>query len=65
MLANWEEAVVSEEEDEPEGEPAGEIVPQVEHKPLKTLTDKERLLLEQFVAALEANQERDPKYPLW
>jgi len=63
MLENWEDAVISEEEDEPEGEPpAGGNAAPVESQPSKTLTEGERLLLEQFVDALEANQERDPKY---
>ena len=36
----------------------------VDNKTSKTLTDHERSLLEHFVAALEANQERDPKYAI-
>lgn len=66
MLANWDEAVDSEEEDEPEnhgGEtsPAGDRPATHNDRSSKTLTDNERSLLETFVAALEANQERDPK----
>ncbi len=63
MLDNWEDAAISEEEDEPEGEgPGGEGEPQPEGQPSRVLTGSERSLLEQFLAALEANQERDPKY---
>ena len=62
MLGSWDDAVITDEEDEPEEEPEGENLPQAENKNSKTLTENERLLLEQFVAALEANQERDPKY---
>jgi len=63
MLVNWDDAVISEEEDdEPEDGMEGEVTPEVENKNSKMLTEGERLLLEQFVAATEANQERDPKY---
>lgn len=62
MLANWDDAAIVEEEDEPEEDFEGETTPQAENTASKTLTESERLLLEQFVAALEANQERDPKY---
>jgi hypothetical protein len=76
MLEDWDATTTSAEEEEDEGEntttvpdsalpakgvPLSTLVP--EAKPSgKTLTAQERLLLEQFVAALEANQERDPKY---
>lgn len=62
MLINWDDAVITEEEDEPEDGSGGENPPDADIKNSKTLTEGERLLLEQFVAALEANQERDPKY---
>lgn len=62
MLVNWDDAVITEEEDEPEGDAESETTTQAESKNSKTLTENERLLLEQFVAALEANKERDPKY---
>lgn len=62
MLANWNDALIIEEEDEPEDEPEGETISHGDSSNSKTLTDEERLLLEQFVAALEANRERDPKY---
>ncbi len=62
MLKDWEDAAISEEEDEPEDNQPEANAPPAESKSSKTLTDNERLLLEQFLAALEANQERDPKY---
>lgn len=67
MLEDWDEASDSDEEDEPEDDgegtkPAAEHLRTSEHSVSKTLTEEERTLLEQFVAALEANQERDPKY---
>lgn len=69
MLEEWEDATTSDEDDEPEGEPQDgrEEAPGSSALPVgvplhKTLTAQERLLLEQFVDALEANQERDPKY---
>ena len=62
MLISWDDAVITEEEDEPEDGSDGENPPEADNKSSKTLTEAERLLLEQFVAALEANQERDPKY---
>lgn len=63
MLENWQDAIVSEEEDEPEVEVSSDQgIPRIASDDSKTLTKSERLLLEQFVAALEANQERDPKY---
>ena len=62
MLENWDDVAITDEEDEPEDEPEGENTPEAENKNSKTLTEGERLLLEQFIAALEANQERDPKY---
>lgn len=56
MLGNWEH--IDEEDDgEDEGEngqPAADAS--------RTLTSAEREVLERLVAALEANQERDPKY---
>lgn len=62
MLVNWDDAAITEEEDEPEDDAESETATQAESKNSKTLTKNERLLLEQFVAALEANKERDPKY---
>jgi len=62
MLISWDDAVIAEEEDEPEDESTSENTPKIENHNSKTLTEHERSLLEQFVAALEANKERDPKY---
>lgn len=76
MLEDWDDATISAEEEEDEGEDTPAVpestlsakgiqlaTPIPEAKPNgKTLTAQERLLLEKFVAALEANQERDPKY---
>ncbi|MCL4561940.1 MAG: phospholipase D-like domain-containing protein [Chloroflexi bacterium] len=67
MLENWEDAGESEEEDElengdNEAKNTGESASVDEGKKSKTLTENERNLLEHFIAALEANQERDPKY---
>ncbi|MDR3576900.1 MAG: helicase-related protein [Anaerolineaceae bacterium] len=63
MLEDWEDALTSDEDDEPEEDaPTDEKSAPIANQNSKTLTDAERLLLEQFVAALEANQERDPKY---
>ena len=64
MLVNWDDALITDEEDEPEEGSDNEAIPETENKNSRTLTEGERLLLEQFVAALEANQERDPKYAL-
>lgn len=55
MLNNWESIESPDEEDDEEDQP-----PQVSAAS-RTLTDQERLLLERFLAALEANKERDPK----
>ena len=73
MLVDWEDVLESEEEDdaaetaanETGGEGyshAGGKVGSGDLKHTKTFTESERRMLEQFVAALEANQERDPKY---
>ncbi|MFH1445934.1 MAG: phospholipase D-like domain-containing anti-phage protein [Chloroflexota bacterium] len=62
MLENWEDAVDSPEEDEPEEESPVDATTESSVSTSKTLTEHERLLLEQFVGALEANQESDPKY---
>lgn len=62
MLGDWANVDESEEDDEPEIEADGAAISQVESRTSRTLTANERLLLEQFVTALEANQERDPKY---
>lgn len=53
ILESWE-SVNYEEEDE-----VG-----ASEETQKTLTDEERSILERFVSALKASQERDPKYPL-
>jgi superfamily II DNA or RNA helicase len=60
MLSDWQDIETIEEEEEPEDQP-GERVTQAPPDTTKILTDKERSLLEQFIDALEANQERDPK----
>jgi superfamily II DNA/RNA helicase len=64
MLVNWDDAAITEEEDEPDDETESETLTQAESKNSKTLTENEKILLEQFVAALEANKERDPKYAI-
>jgi SNF2 family DNA or RNA helicase len=74
MLVDWEDAVTSDEEYEDEALFSNEEGPGG-HEPLsparlesshsqtsKTLTGSERALLEQIIAALEANKERDPKF---
>lgn len=61
LLASWES--VDEEEDE--DELLSEIgMEEVATDLSRNLTAEERGLLERFVAALEANQERDPKYEI-
>jgi superfamily II DNA or RNA helicase len=50
MLGTWEQGAETEEEEEPEAET------------FKSLTPTERARLQAFIATLEANQERDPKY---
>lgn len=62
MLLSWDDAAITDEDDEPEDGSDVENAPEQGNRNSKTLTDAERLLLEQFVAALEANRERDPKY---
>ncbi|RLB89053.1 MAG: helicase SNF2, partial [Deltaproteobacteria bacterium] len=60
MLESWT-AIELEEEDEEQlfgGDEVGNATADLS----KNLTSEERGLLERFVAALEANQERDPKY---
>jgi superfamily II DNA or RNA helicase len=59
MLGSWQEietgqAALEEDEEEREAAPADAMS--------RTLTGEERALLQRFVDALEANQERDPKY---
>jgi hypothetical protein len=62
MLESWE-SVDMEDEDEVEEETSIRDESTLAGRALsKTLTSEERILLERFVAALEANQERDPKY---
>ncbi len=55
MLKDWESIETPEDEDEEEDQ----LLPLPATS--RTLTDRERLLLERFLAALEANKERDPK----
>lgn len=62
MLKDWDDAAITAEEDEPEEDT--EAQPPVAAGQTRTLTAAERTLLEQFAAALEANQERDPKYEI-
>jgi SNF2 family DNA or RNA helicase len=66
MLENWEDvevAVVEDVEEEEEEDVASDAEPaQVRTAMSKSLTPEERNLLARFVDALEANQERDPKY---
>jgi superfamily II DNA or RNA helicase len=50
MLGTWEQVAETEDEEEPEAET------------FKSLTPTERARLQAFIATLEANQERDPKY---
>jgi len=52
MLRDWQ-CVVAEDDEEEEA---------VTNSEMKNLTPEERLVLERFVAALNANQVRDPKY---
>jgi hypothetical protein len=57
MLDSWERIEWDEEDDE-ENQAEGQASSQAS----KTMTGEEYRLLERFVAALQANQERDPKY---
>lgn len=59
MLASWQDigSVIPESDVESEDDDA-----LMSSSMSKTLTDEERILLEHFLKALEANQERDPKY---
>lgn len=60
LLSSWESI---DEDEEDEDEFLGESDTQQTASDLsRTLTAAERELLERFVAALQANQERDPKY---
>lgn len=61
MLKDWDDAAISEEDDEPEIDSDEQDANNESNKGSKTLTEQERILLEQFAAALEANKERDPK----
>jgi len=58
MLASWGSLVIGEAEETESDDDVGLEVQSLS----RTLTEEERLLLERFVKALEANQERDPKY---
>lgn len=66
MLEDWDDATIQAEEEEDEAEEiqvgSDSALSSKNVQLAKTLTAHERALLEQFVAALEANQERDPKY---
>ena len=57
MLDSWER-IDWDEEDEDENQAEGQASSQAS----RTMTGEEYQLLERFVAALQANQERDPKY---
>ncbi len=60
LLSSWDSI---DEDEEDEDEFLGESDTQQAASDLsRTLTAAERVLLERFVAALQANQERDPKY---
>jgi superfamily II DNA or RNA helicase len=59
MLGTWDE-LVEDEEDDDEDDESGQAL--AASTVSKTLTQHERLLLQKFVDALEANQDRDPKY---
>jgi superfamily II DNA or RNA helicase len=59
MLGNWTAIEPSEEEDESTDDGANHA--QAASQTSKTLTWEERALLERFIAALQANRERDPK----
>jgi superfamily II DNA or RNA helicase len=61
MLGDWKHLEDEEDEDEPENE-AGPLPLETGSETSKTLTPAERELLERLIAALDANQERDPKY---
>jgi hypothetical protein len=63
MLASWTDIDLSEDDEEEEGGGEGDAqAGQHAHGESRTLTAEERGLLERFVKALEANQDRDPKY---
>jgi hypothetical protein len=59
MLSQWEQIDVDEDEDEELSEDSAAISGE---EMSRTLTAEEGELLQRFVDALEANQERDPKY---
>jgi len=61
MLAEWDEIEEDLEEDELDETPAEQVSP-TSGGFSRSLTGDEQHLLERFVAALRANQERDPKY---
>jgi len=60
MLSSWKDA--PEADDEEDVEEAGDDEQAEQASTSRTLDDEERVLLERFVQALAANQERDPKY---
>jgi superfamily II DNA or RNA helicase len=60
LLGTWDEIVEDEEEEENAGEESNEA--SAASSISKSLTQQERLLLQRFVEALEANHDRDPKY---
>jgi len=61
LLAEWEDIEEDIDEDE-EDEASGDRAAVGGSEFSRSLTSEERHLLERFVAALRANQERDPKY---
>jgi superfamily II DNA or RNA helicase len=61
MLASWETIETADHEDDDEEAILGNDQGRALSDSSKTLTPDERTLLDRFVAALEANKERDPK----
>ncbi|NOX54981.1 MAG: DEAD/DEAH box helicase family protein [Planctomycetes bacterium] len=61
MLEEWQ-LIETEPEEEEEDELLGENLTVSEAEVSRTLTPSESSLLEQFIDALQASQERDPKY---
>jgi len=59
MLGDWETALESDEEDDPNEESAGR---EDRESLSRSLTDAERALLARFVHALESSRDQDPKY---
>jgi hypothetical protein len=61
MLESWDE-IETDEEDEDEASGGEDSAPTVLLAASRTLTGRERALLERLIAALEANREKDPKF---